>query len=185
MKKKVIIIGGCILSLCICIRLFYHKANQDYCKKFHRIEDINYLRYEDLYCSQNVFNIINSVEDLFAMMLQEDADSIGIRYFFCQDPMSSKDELLLFIPLYNRMQKRESFLLLSAGIDGKQNNILKETDTLYIDDWWNYITTYNYEELMQQSSLITLPRVPEFNMRHYLFGKKDYIIIWGKNCPIE
>lgn len=114
------------------------------------------------------------------------------------DPLSRKEELLQYIPLYNRSGKRESFLILSAGADGKLNNHINHGDTLYLDSWWNELDVYNYfetillndaqiknKELMALSKDVDInyevpyPDFYKFHLWDYLFGKKDYIAQLG------
>lgn len=53
----------------------------------------------------------------------------------------------LYLPLYNRnTHKRESFILLSSGPDGKINTLINPSDSVYMDNWWEKIAVYNYYE---------------------------------------
>ncbi len=115
-------------------------------------------------------------------------------------------EELAYYPIYNRNNgKRESFVLLSAGIDGKLNNAI--SDTLYMDTWWTQLHIYNLREVMasvfyKQAFNILYVRTqregkyiggntngytqqymksvsPKFSIFQYFFGKKDYVVRYG------
>ena len=50
-----------------------------------------------------------------------------------EDPFSKTDAELLYVPVYSKSNKLcEGYLLVSAGIDGKLNNLI--TDTTYFED---------------------------------------------------
>jgi hypothetical protein len=53
----------------------------------------------------------------------------------------------LYIPLYDYYKKVPvSFIFLSAGVDGKMDNEIAPSDTLYLNNWWAKLDVYNYEE---------------------------------------
>lgn len=53
----------------------------------------------------------------------------------------------MYIPLYDYYKKVPvSFILLSAGVDGKMDNEVTPSDTLYLNNWWVKLDVYNYEE---------------------------------------
>ena len=119
---------------------------------------------------------------------------------------------LAYYPVYNRNNgKRESFILLSAGIDGKLNN--NPTDTLYMDTWWTQLRIYNLQEVMakafykqayNQLLIKTTERYvyigdniddnayqnivsirPAFSIFQYLWGTKDYVVLYGLPYYVE
>ena len=118
-----------------------------------------------------------------------------------QDPFSRDSCEIQYVPLYDYETKKPvSFILLSAGVDGKMDNKITPSDTLYLNNWWAKLDVYNYEEaiLLQDfcerwdetsnvfgevESLDYYPPYPElalhFTMRNYLWGKKDWIIQLG------
>lgn len=122
---------------------------------------------------------------------------------FLTDPFARDGGEFLYIPLYDYYKKVPvSFILLSAGVDGKMDNKITPSDTLYLNNWWAKLDVYNYEEavLLQDywikwedlcraygEDIETLlkynPPYPElalhFTMRNYLWGKKDWIIQLG------
>ncbi|MFU8845130.1 MAG: hypothetical protein ACNA7V_15110 [Bacteroidales bacterium] len=85
------------------------------------------------------------------------------------DPFA-KEATLFYIPLHNRKNmKRESYLLVSAGIDRALNHALSESDTIYEDEIQQYFKFYNDYEV---------PGIPEFCVFDRLFGKKDLVIAY-------
>lgn len=53
----------------------------------------------------------------------------------------------MYIPLYDYYKKVPvSFIFLSAGVDGKMDNEIAPSDTLYLNNWWAKLDVYNYEE---------------------------------------
>ena len=121
------------------------------------------------------------------------------------DILSRKEGVLVYYPIYNRHNGlRESFVLLSAGIDGKLDNNV--TDTLYMDSWWQQLRIYNLEQVMadtfykQAENILSvrtrrsgqtingeinynpdrdIKLLPCFSLFSYLFGKKDYVVRYG------
>ncbi|MCL2041844.1 MAG: hypothetical protein FWG84_07390 [Bacteroidales bacterium] len=114
---------------------------------------------------------------------QEDPNSyLELKQGMLCDMFSSENKDYLFFPLYNHQGEQTSFILLSAGIDGKQNTFLRPTDTLYVDDWHEKLATYNYKEVEMEYHL-EYPREYQFSMWDYWFGKKDYVVMLGYKCP--
>lgn len=86
------------------------------------------------------------------------------------DPFSSKGNKLLYIPIYNPVNlKRESILLISAGVDGKINNRYQESDTIF---------TYMVDDMLKLYNNPNDIEIPRYNLFKRLFGKKDYAIMY-------
>ena len=66
---------------------------------------------------------------------------------FLTDPFARDGGEFLYIPLYDYYKKVPvSFIFLSAGVDGKMDNEIAPSDTLYLNNWWAKLDVYNYEE---------------------------------------
>ena len=65
---------------------------------------------------------------------------------FLTDPFAKDGGEFLYIPLYYYKKVPVSFILLSAGVDGKMDNKITPSDTLYLNNWWAKLDVYNYEE---------------------------------------
>lgn len=106
----------------------------------------------------------------------------------------------MYIPLYDYYKKVPvSFIFLSAGVDGKMDNEIAPSDTLYLNNWWAKLDVYNYEEAIllqdfcerwdETSNVFgevesldyypPYPDIPRFRMTDYLWGKKDWIVQLG------
>lgn len=94
------------------------------------------------------------------------------------DSLNRCKHILCYVPLYNReTKKKESFILISAGIDGKLNSNYSRGDTIYDDEYLNKFEFYNLKEYSERKSM-------EFSIWKYLFGKKDYLVRYY-NCIEE
>ena len=119
---------------------------------------------------------------------------------FLTDPFARDGGEFLYIPLYDYYKKVPvSFILLSAGVDGKMDNKITPSDTLYLNNWWAKLDVYNYEEAIllqdfcerwdETSNVFgevepldyypPYPDIPRFRMTDYLWGKKDWIVQLG------
>ena len=116
---------------------------------------------------------------------------------FLTDPFARDGGEFLYIPLYDYYKKVPvSFIFLSAGVDGKMDNEIAPSDTLYLNNWWAKLDVYNYEEAIllqdfcerwdETSNVFgevesldyypPYPDIPRFRMTDYLWGKKDWIV---------
>ena len=94
------------------------------------------------------------------------------------DSLNKCGNILTYVPLYNRKnKKKESFILISAGIDGKLNTEYNVGDTIYDDEYLNKFNFYNTTEYAGRKSL-------KFDLINYIFGKKDYLVRYY-NCINE
>ncbi len=136
----------------------------------------------------NDYNFIDTKENIRARMSLDDL-------------FSRNDGEIAYIPLYDYETKiPTSFIFLSAGIDGKMDNRISSSDTLYTNTWWHYLDVYNYGEAIlvqdhwkkvdenwslfdEYTYMKFYPPYPDleprFSMIKYLFGKKDWIIQIG------
>lgn len=87
------------------------------------------------------------------------------------DPFSSNRDSLLYIPVYNPNNlKRESVLLISAGVDGKINNRHIKTDTIF-----NYMVNDEFQFYNKPTDI----SIPQYCLLKRLFGKKDFVLIFN------
>ena len=86
-------------------------------------------------CNQVFFqtkNFPENINEIISIFKEEGIPEDGINEVFV-DPFNRNQGYFYYIPLYNRKnQNREGYLLLSAGIDGKINNVFN--DSIYIDE---------------------------------------------------
>lgn|GEM_PF-3621457 len=79
------------------------------------------------------------------------------------DFFASDNRSVTYYPIYNRQRKRVSAVILSVGIDGRKNNHLEPTDTLFVDDWWRRLNFSTIEG-------------SRFSLWNYFFGNRDYLV---------
>lgn len=113
-----------------------------------------------------------------AMNLQSETFDRVEDHSFVRDPFSKQGDPIRYIPLYDRATKqRVSYVLLSSGLDGKFNNTVSPSDTIYIDSWREDIPVYNFEH----AAFLRWSEDAKFNPFQY-FCKKDYIILIGSEA---
>jgi hypothetical protein len=95
------------------------------------------------------------------------------------DPLSRKvNGNLQYVPLYNRINlKREGFILLSAGFDGKIDNLIELHDTLYLCDFTKELSLYNPSCFYKLNDSIFCNNY-KVNLLNYFFGQKDFIFLY-------
>jgi len=214
MKKKYFITAGII----VCIVLYYMTIRKNYTENFLEVEDrwmgiTGYYYFYDTYAYYNNLELPQTLEPImeeqkkFADYIKDPEHINYIIYYYFKDFLSrEKPGLIHYIPLYNsHNMKREGYILLSAGIDGKINNRYDWSDTLFISDFKNEEDIQKKLKLYEKSNLYTdnLDDIAEyieysdtglsfydpdnkyrkkilFNIFNYFFGKKD-ILIASKN----
>ncbi|MCD4695362.1 MAG: hypothetical protein K8S16_03890 [Bacteroidales bacterium] len=169
----IIIIGiGFIYNININYHRNFTKLQQK--KTYNRIESPFYqyfLSYSE--CPNDLEDVIDFVSDKPIYYLTFDTKML--------DELSNNNEYLRYFPLYNKTnQKREAFILLSAGIDGKINTHIAEKDTLFINDFMSKRLLYNEFDLDWYNNF-TFDSITKFKLTNYFFGKKDYLLLYY-NC---
>jgi hypothetical protein len=130
--KKIYFVCFLIISILIIlsIKLSKQKYNESYLDLkeklksdvYYNVFDYQFLRYGEY--PESTEKVINS--------FIEEGFQNEILYYF-GDPFGKKDNYIEYIPLYNRKTiKREGYILLSAGIDGRINNVFK--DSIFLDE---------------------------------------------------
>ena len=87
---------------------------------------------------------------------------------FLTDPFAKDGGEFLYIPLYYYKKVPVSFILLSAGVDGKQD---------FCERWDE--TSNVFGEVESLDYYPPYPDIPRFSMTDYLWGKKDWIVQLG------
>jgi len=95
-----------------------------------------------------------------------------------KDYLSKKSKgKICYIPLYNPDNlRREAYIVLSAGFDGKINNRFDWNDTLFITDFQDRLKLYNPHDFYKLGGCIPLNKDIDFNIFSCFFGRKDYLI---------
>ncbi len=149
------------------------------------------LGYEDLINNFiKVDGFPESLDEVYFVYKREypkDIEVMEILHFI--DVFSRKGEWVGYVPLYGPGDSLiVSYLLLSAGIDGKLDNVLDPGVKLHLDDWRQKLALYNPDEYdgMDQIGLLgpasdyaikgSLFKVPPYNAKDERRGKKDLLI---------
>jgi hypothetical protein len=120
----------------------------------------------------------------------QENEAVQMALIFLIDPLSSSGDWYGYFPLYdNADTKIVSYLLLSAGIDGKINNKLSPSGRLHVDDWAQRLALYNPEEYagavhidtpvgenQQMYTMGDLRHIPPYSARDERSGKKDLLL---------
>jgi hypothetical protein len=134
----------------------------------------------------------DSLEDVFAVFKQQfesdrDIETFKIRHFI--DVFSKNGEWVGYYPLYDSTDTEiVSYVILSAGIDGKLGNKLAPGEKLHMDDWAQKLALYNPDEYVGAVLRDTpvggdqfmytrgLRNIPPYSARDERSGKKDLLI---------
>jgi len=177
--KKISIV---IIALMILGAFFLHnRIKNDYLKKVQQVDqnrlagserDVSWLGNCFPYSDYNLHNqLVTMVPDKY---ITGRTGKTFLQLFF-GDSLNEFGHILLYVPLYSRQtNKKESLVLISAGIDGKLNTQYNVGDTIYDDEYLDTFNFYNVQEYINRESM-------KFNIWDYLFGKKDYLVRYY-NC---
>lgn len=143
-----------------------------------RLNDVNLVRQESRMNTTNWlidcfgtydFNLHNQLNTMVPSEWSNKKRRFFLNHFF-RDSLNKSGHILQYVPLYNRKNnKKEAFLLISAGIDGKLNVKYTVGDTIYEDEYLEKFDFYNINEYIENKSM-------EFNIIDYFFCKKDYLV---------
>lgn len=143
-----IIFLGFFKKLTIC-RNEFNKINYQSCfKDYARDYESYFVDYGEYPISyeQMVKSIYKSTEETFKEYY------LDLLY---TDFMSNQKQKLIYYPVYDKTtKKRLSYVILSAGIDGKINNILSENDSLFIDDLSMKLKLYNQNKVLLEKNTV-------------------------------
>ncbi len=202
MKKLVIIasLGVIIVIIATYIAILannYHKA-VTYINDHVRYTGNFAVLYTDFFDKYGEYPIsteeaLNDFRNEFGLSHEE---ALQYSLWWSTDPFDREGQLISYIPLYDRNSgKRESFILLSTGPDGRLNANISPQDTVFADCWWEKLPVYNYfeyalfQDYIQKCTILKaadpnrfhdipdpdLKTMMKFNPKYY-FGDKDYVI---------
>jgi hypothetical protein len=163
MKKSHIIIAiTCLLFSC-----FPNKQEQ----YEEKMEELTFKPYWD---EINIFKEFygrfpDSLQEVYLFYEEMNSDEIDeIEAKRLRDVFSKNKEWFGYFPIYNHDgSKVISYAILSAGIDGKLNNI-NLSEKLYINDWKQKLRLYNPDEFDDGETIIYPDDVEEFEFYDYL-----------------
>jgi len=136
MKKRTCIMF-IIVAICATTSFisYIHLQKKAYINNFQKLNEfirnpINIWYFDSYFTSIGEYP--NNIIDFISELINAGVPQEFIDYTFC-DPFSCDSNYWHYLPLYNkRLGSVEGFILLSAGIDGKIDNVFR--DTLYVDD---------------------------------------------------
>ena len=136
--------------------------------------------------AQTLIELWKDVDNIFPAAMTEIYEEISIsspeemetmELVHFRDNLSRKHRWVLYVPLYSEESDSiESYILVSAGIDGKLDNVLPDSVKLHRSDWKQKLKLYNTNEFQDLSVNRPLLHESVFNLRDYWFGKKDLLI---------
>ncbi len=167
-----------LLFLTIVILIDYFTSKKEYMQNYHlMLENLEYNQImADLYDAYSKSNL-----ELVKLINELDGFNLNYTQFYrskFNDFFSSDTgNILQYIPLYDSItNKRESFILISAGYDGKINNSYSSNDTIFEHDLSKKFHFYNKALF---NSYYLLDTTLRFNYINHIFGKKDFIVMYG------
>lgn len=176
-----IINRGIIIIVAILILFVFNKiriASNSHHQTIDHIERQN--------VSENVKELLNNYlldhfeypPDIETILLP--ADDGGPHHMYWKDPFSKDSSLYSYIPIYERTnKKRMSFIILSAGVDGKIDLLSDGEDSLYHDEFEQKLQLYNPGSLKWRNKHDKVDVKVGFSMIDQLGGKKDLIVAYG------
>jgi len=116
----------------------------------------------------------------------KDIENIELRYFI--DVFSKNEEWVGYFPIYDdEGSEIISYVILSAGIDGKLDNVVDPSEKLRIDNWKQKLKLYNPDEFDEVTTFVdkfnerqvcykgNIEHRP-YNAKEEKFGGKDLLI---------
>ncbi len=175
---KLIIKTIIIISISILSYLWYQNTKQEYITKHSKIDLLRQdghlkISWFTTFFSLSGYNLHNQISTMIPNSFSTNSSSEEFVKNAYKDDLSDNGGLLLYVPLYNReTKKKESLVLISAGIDGKLNSEYTNGDTIYDDEYLNRFDFYN---------LNNYQGIANFSLWKYLFGNKDFLVKYV-NC---
>jgi hypothetical protein len=169
-----------LLTITIGISVYYFVINQKFSHRLENIQlDIHYVNlvipFVEYFAENNYLPLcLDSLSYGFS-----DSSWNKVKNIVYKDYLAKKDTLLVYYPLYNKNFKKDAFIIVSGGIDGKIDNFFYPQDTVFKDDFFNRFDFYNFtEEKLLQNYFEADTVYNKFNLFKYFFGKKDYLIYY-------
>jgi hypothetical protein len=133
----------------------------------------------------------NSLEEVYLTYKYDNPEGIGyIEKEFFIDIFNKKGRWVGYFPIYNSDDSQIiSYLLLSAGIDGKLDNVNDPCNKLHLDDWKQKLKLYNPDEFDNDVNIFSddfdnsmrpcqkiIEKERPYDAREEKSGKKDLLI---------
>jgi len=172
MKRSYIFIVIFLLFFCSCNKKKLYEEKMEDLQ--HKLEFGRYNVLIDYFKDDGRFP--NSLMEIY---LASKGSSSSIDAWFIEqhyyiDVFSKNGKWIGYYPIYNSDDSEIiSYILLSAGIDGKLDNVLAPSDKLHLSDWKEKLKLYNPDEFDKcERDIEERP----FSAREERSGKKDLLI---------
>lgn len=162
----------------------YNKAKQDYQEKMDVISknsDVGWFSYQYIFEAffSEKFRYPKDFEEL-SDFFKEDTAVFKIFANKMKDPFSLHNRNLLYVPVYSKTNRLcEGFLLISAGVDGKIDNQIK--DSVFFE---TVKKLRFYNTLMVATTLSYRRYNVGYKLKDYLFGNKDILVEYANGIDI-
>ncbi|MCK4676579.1 MAG: hypothetical protein KAT48_00480 [Bacteroidales bacterium] len=183
-KKRIIILFSLTIVVIAIILFFVFNVRKNYINNFSEMEyrKINFL-YQNPFISyfENKSECPLNIEEVIVLKPDDPEYETYLNRHF-KDFLSKEKELIYYMPLYNKHNlKRDAFLIVSAGIDGKVDNLVSKEDTIFIDEFEKKLNFYNSSRYYRIGNPMQSYHDSTFSITNYFFGQKDYLIAYI-NC---
>ena len=180
MKRKYFSIILCVLSG-LSFFIYFQIVKETYLANYNKLFRNRFLTPIEYYFFQyKQHEYPETIEKVMKFMSDYDSciDYDKYEYTYFRDYLSKKSKgTIHYIPLYNQNNfKREAYIILSAGFDGKINNHYDWRDTIFINDFQDKIKMYNQNNFKKFGTHNKLFNKIDFNILYYFFGRKDYLV---------
>jgi len=116
---------------------------------------------------------LNEVYLTYKQSYPEEIKRIELRHFM--DIFNKKGRWIGYFPVYNSDGSEIiSYIVLSAGIDGKLDNVFDSSDKLHLDDWKQKLHLYNPDEFDNRAKAYIEER--PYSAREEKSGNKDLLL---------
>jgi len=169
-----------IFIICMLLSCSSDNKQKLYEEKMDKLQELlSVWRYNDLidYFKETYGRFPDSLNEVYLAYKQsypEDIEIIELRHFM--DIFNKKGRWIGYFPIYNSDDSEIiSYIILSAGIDGKLDNVFDSSDKLHLDDWKQKLHLYNPDEFDDGTNKVCVEERP-YSAREEKSGNKDLLL---------
>ena len=179
MKRNIIIAGllAVILILFVLEKNDFNKEKKEFNRRFELEYYFSFFWHDYIQTGECALSI-----DTLVKKYKREEKAI-LKYNFWDSFQDNKGRVK-YLPIYNsKTNRRDGYIVLSAGIDGNIDTPYGEKDTLYDNSFLDKLRLYNPDNFYKNNDVIK-PFKINFNIYSRFFGKKDFLIQYI-NCAEE
>jgi len=169
--KKIFIIVGLILVVVLTyvgIKLDFNKEKNELNRRFeleYYFRPFDHVFFMTGECALSIERLVENYKEKERFLAQNLWDSF-----------QNNKGRVKYLPIYNsKTNRRDGYIVLSAGIDGNIDTPYGEKDTLYDNSFLDKLRLYNPDNFYKNNDVIK-PFKIDFNIYSRFFGKKDFLI---------